>query len=448
MRKQSATTRLLKPLSLVAVIFLTVSGGPYGLEPLLQFAGKNGALLLLLMVPFLWDAPTILMVLELNSLMPVDGGYYKWVHRALGLRWAFYESWWSALYSFTDLAIYPVLFVTYLSFFFPDVAPYKIPVCLVIIWASAGLNILGIVPVGRVSLILGTLVLIPFFILFGVSFLSPSFHFSFLAFHFSLKGIGFTSIGMGLYTVMWNFLGWDNTTTYAGEVDKPVRSYIISMIISFVLVITVYLITTFITQNSGVDLKELMDSGYPLLGVKVAGQWLGALLSLGGMASTLGIFSAVMLSISRVPKVMADDKLLPMKLSVVHKKYNTPYISIILCAAVVSLMIFWSFTELIVIDVILYGAGVFLEFISLIVLRVKEPDAPRPFKIPLNTFGLCIMTVLPFGVYFIAMIAALLSNTPGGSGKSFTPALFAVCALLTAQLGWWLVKYMNRKTVK
>jgi amino acid transporter len=435
LRTTTSSPRLLKPLSLVAVIFLTVSGGPYGLEPLLQYAGKNGALLLLMVVPILWDLPSIFMVLELNSMMPVDGGYYKWVNRALGIRWAFYECWWSWLYSFTDLAIYPVLFVTYLSFFFPLIAVYKIPICLLVIWGSAGLNILGIVPVGKISVILGTLVLIPFFILFGVTFFNPSFHFTAPA--FSLNGIGFTSIGMGLYTVMWNFLGWDNTTTYAGEVDKPVRSYLISMGIAFVLVIVIYAITTYITQNSGVDLKKLSDEGYPALGQTIlpGTRWLGTLLSLGGMASALGIFSAVMLSISRVPRAMAGDRLLPGWFSKTSKKFNTPYVSILVSATVVSFMILWTFTELIVIDVILYGAGLFLEFISLIVLRIKEPDAERPFKIPLNTAGLCLLSVLPVGVYVIALVAVFSQ-----SGK-ITPAIFAVVALLTAEVVWWLVKW-------
>jgi amino acid transporter len=437
LRVQNSSTRLLKPLSLVAVIFLTVSGGPYGLEPLLDYAGKNGALLLLLIVPFLWDAPTIFTVLELNSMMPVDGGYYKWVNRALGLRWAFYEGWWTWLYSFTDLAIYPVWFITYLSFFFPDIAHYKIPICLLIIWGCAGLNILGIVPVGRVSLVLGSIILIPFFILFGITFFNPSFHFA--APVFSLTGIGFTSLGMGLYTVMWNFLGWDNTTTYAGEVDKPVRSYLISMGISFILVLGVYLIVTYITQNSGIDFKRLSDEGYPILGIQVAGRWLGGLLALGGMASTLGIFSAVMLSISRIPKAMAEDRLLPMKFSAVHKRFNTPYISIIVCATVVSLMTLWTFTELVVIDVILYGAGLFLEFISLIVLRIKEPETHRPFKIPLNVFGLCLMVLLPVMVYTTALVAVFSKE-----GTMFIPALFAVCALLTAEVAWLLVRWKNR----
>ena len=52
----------------------------------------------------------------------------------------------------------------------------------------------------------------------------------------SLKGISFSSLGMALYTVMWNFFGWDNTTTYAEEVDKPAATYLKSISIAFVTV--------------------------------------------------------------------------------------------------------------------------------------------------------------------------------------------------------------------
>src|ERR1700742_4504974 len=157
----------LRAAHLAAVIFLTVSGGPYGLESLFGAVGNQGALLLLLIVPLLWDVPTILTVLELNSLMPVTGGYYQWVKRALGLRWAFFEGWWTWLYTFVDLAIYPVLFVGYTAYFFPDVAAYKIPICLALIWGSAALNIIGIVPVGKTSIVLGICVLTPLLISFA-----------------------------------------------------------------------------------------------------------------------------------------------------------------------------------------------------------------------------------------------------------------------------------------
>jgi amino acid transporter len=437
MRTTPATVvKRLRPLQLAAIIFLTVSGGPYGLEPLLFYVGKGGALLLLLLVPLLWDMPTIFTVLELNSMMPVNGGYYKWVKRAMGKRWALYEGWWTWLYTFVDLAIYPVLFVLYAAFLFPWILPYKVPICLAIIWISAAFNILGIVPVGKISMVLTAIVLIPFLIFFVIGFTHHTGPISFG--NFSLKGIGFTAIGMGLYTVMWNFMGWDNTTTYAEEVDKPIRSYLISVAIAFSIVFIIYFITTIIAQNSGIGFGDLMDQGFPALGALLGGHWLGVLLSIGGMASTLGLFSAVLLSVSRVPKVMADDKLLSPKLSALHPKFNTPYVSIIICAVVVSVMILWSFTDLLIIDVTLYGAALSLEFISLILLRIKAPDEHRPFKIPLNIAGLCLMSILPLCVYCFALAAAFST-----SGASLKPPIFAVVTLLSAELVWRIIVWKD-----
>jgi len=427
----------LKPVQLAAVIFLTVSGGPYGIEPLLFEVGNHAALLLLILVPLSWDIPTIFTVLELNSMMPVNGGYYQWVKRALGRRWALYEGWWTWLYTFVDLAIYPVLFVEYASFFFPGFEAYKIPVCLCIIWLCAGLNILGIIPVGKISLLLTAIVLIPFIILFIFVFSHHHPDHSFFP-SMSLRGVGFSHISLGLYYVMWNFLGWDNTTTYAEEVDKPVRSYLISVATAFGLIFIIYFITIIAAQSSGIDYKTLNDEGFPALGKFVGGQWLGVIIAIGGMASTLGLFSAVLLSVSRVPKVMADDKLLSGKLSKLHPKYNTPYISIIVCSVVVSLLIVWSFKELIIIDVTLYGAALFLEFISLIVLRIKAPDEHRPFKIPLNIAGLILLLILPLGVYIVALSGALYD-------LGILPALFAIGILFTAEIVWQIIIWRTRE---
>ena len=85
-----AALKKIRPIQLIAVIFFTVSGGPYGLEPLLSYAGDHGALLILMLTPLFWDVPAIFTVLELNSMMPVTGGYYKWVKYSLGTRWGFY----------------------------------------------------------------------------------------------------------------------------------------------------------------------------------------------------------------------------------------------------------------------------------------------------------------------------------------------------------------------
>ncbi len=93
----------------------------------------------------------------------------------------------------------------------------------------------------------------------------------------------------------------------------------------------------------------------------------------------LGPYSAVLLSVSRVPKVMADDKLVPKVLNKLHPKYKSPYISILFCSVVVSLMTVWTFEELLIIDITLYGAALFLEFIALIVLRIKSSGRTQAF---------------------------------------------------------------------
>ena len=176
-----------------------------------------------------------------------------------------------------------------------------------------------------------------------------------------------------------------------------------------------------------------------MLGSMVAGQWLAVIVAAGGMASALGLFCAVLLSVSRVPKVMADDQLLPQKLQTLHPKYHSPYISIIVCSSVVSVMTLWTFGDLVIIDVTLYGAALFLEFVSLIIFRIKLPDAKRPFKIPLNITGLFLLILLPMSVYCIALTSAFSIE-----GRMLKPALFALAALLSAEVIWRIITWRRK----
>jgi amino acid transporter len=426
----------LRILPLIAVIFLTVSGGSYGLEPLLDYVGRTGALLLLVITPVLWDVPAILTVMELNSMMPVTGGYYQWVKRALGLRWACYEGWWTWLYTFVDLAIYPQLFLIYAALFFPHIAVYKVPVCLCFIWGCAALNILGIAPVGKASMIFTVLVLIPFVLLFALSFSHAPSNLAVAAIDY--KSVSTSLVGMGLLTVMWNFIGWDNVTTYAGEVDKPERTYIKAVVIAFAIVIALYFTTMLAAERSGISPTTLKDSGFSAVGAIVGGKWLATLLAAGGMVSSLGLFSAVLLSVSRVPQVMSEDKLLPQWLHKLHPRLHTPYISIIVCAIVVSGLVMWTFGELLIIDITIYFAGLLLEFISLVRLRIKDPGAHRPFKIPLNVTGLCVLVTLPVLVYFTALTDIVIK-----SAGSIKAVLFALGALLSGEIVWRIVLWRS-----
>jgi Amino acid permease len=80
-----------------------------------RWGGYLGALLILAIIPFVWSLPTTLMIGELASAMPAEGGFYVWVRRAFGPFWGYQEAWLSLAASIFDMAIYPTLSVLYLK---------------------------------------------------------------------------------------------------------------------------------------------------------------------------------------------------------------------------------------------------------------------------------------------------------------------------------------------
>ena len=133
--------------------------------------------------------------------------------------------------------------------------------------------------------------------------------------------------------------------------------------------------------------------------------------------------------------VMAQDKLLPARLSALHPRLGTPYVSIIICALIVSVMVLWSFGDLLIIDITVYFAGLVLEFLSLVVLRISKPGMPRPFHIPFHVGGLLALVLLPTALYFFA-----LSDIIAKSNDALKPVFFALLLLLSAPVAWWAVK--------
>src|SRR6267378_3710219 len=85
---------------LVAVMYFTVAGGPFGLEGLVGSVGPGVGLLLLVATPLIYSIPETLLIGELASMLPVEGGYYEWVKRAFGRFWGFWNGWLSWTYSF------------------------------------------------------------------------------------------------------------------------------------------------------------------------------------------------------------------------------------------------------------------------------------------------------------------------------------------------------------
>ncbi|HEX4155464.1 MAG TPA: APC family permease [Acidobacteriaceae bacterium] len=367
-------------LPLIAATYFMVSGGPYGLEDIIGMAGFGRALLLLALVPLVWSLPTALMVGELASALPDEGGFYVWVTRACGRFWGFQEAWLSLAASVFDMAIYPTTFVLYLTTVFPHLTSGHrgLAIKLAIVLIATLWNLRGAVSVGHGSVRMMFISLSPFVVLLGAAIwriahgglhLAPGSH----ALQYDFGG--------ALTITMWNYMGWDNASTIAQEVEDPQRNYPRAMLGSALMVMCVYMLPLLAVWAVGIPASRFSTGAWADAAGLLAGPALALAVVLAGSLDGLGTFTALTLTLTRLPYAMAEDGLLPRILKLRTSK-GVPWVSVIACATGWALALGLTFERLISIDLVLYGAALILEFVALAVLRLREPALHRPFRIP------------------------------------------------------------------
>ena len=131
---------------------------------------------------------------------------------------------------------------------------------------------------------------------------------------------------------------------------------------------------------------------------------------LAGSLDGLGTFNALVLSLTRLPYAMAEDGLLPRFLRR-RTARGVPWVSVLACALGWALALGFTFERLISIDLVLYGAALLLEFVALVVLRLREPGMPRPFRVPGGT-GAVMLSAGPAALIGFACRPPATSTSP------------------------------------
>ena len=106
-------------LPFIAVLFAYCTGGPFGFEAMISSSGPGLALTFLLVVPLLFAVPIALAAAEMTTIMPVEGGFYRWTRAALGDFWGFQCGWWNWTGTFLMSAAYGVAMADYLNAWIP-----------------------------------------------------------------------------------------------------------------------------------------------------------------------------------------------------------------------------------------------------------------------------------------------------------------------------------------
>jgi amino acid transporter len=135
--------------------------------------------------------------------------------------------------------------------------------------------------------------------------------------------------------------------------------------------------------------------------------------------SAFGMFNALVLSYSRLPLAMARDGMLPKIFAKRSAKTQAPWVAIVVCATCWALCLGLGFKRLITLDIMLYGASLMLEFVTLVALRIKEPGLRREFRVPGGMMGAVTCGIFPLLLLCLAMVESGNETVLGMNGLVF-----------------------------
>ena len=386
---------------LAAATYLMVSGGPYGIEELVQTCGYPIAVALLIAIPLLWSLPVGLMVGELSAAIPAEGGFYVWVRRAMGPFWGFQEAWLSLMASVFDMAVYPTVFILSLGRLWPAATQGSNGFLLGIVFVlvCVAWNLFGARAVGEGSQVLGISLLVPFAVLAAAALLQ---HLPPASAAGSVAPARPDWAG-GILVAMWNYMGWDNASTIAGEVENPQRTYPRVMLLALAAVFASYVIPIAAVWKMNVPAASWATGSWVNFASQAVGPWLGIAILLGAMISTLGSFNSLTLSLSRLPMVVAQDGYAPRFLARTLPN-GVPWTATVACGVAWIAALQLNFDRLLMLDILLYGGSLVLEFLALALLRIREPKLDRPFAVPGGLIAAVLLGAAPTALLAAAAI--------------------------------------------
>jgi amino acid transporter len=292
---------------------------------------------------------------------------------------------------------------------------------LFVVITCAVLNLAGIRVVGITSLWLFFLLSAPFALIVVMALLKMG---TLAEAHTAPAATGLGLLG-GMLVAMWNYMGWDNASTIAQEVERPQRTYPKAMIAAVVLVALSYVLPFLAVYFTGIPASAFGSDGAwagvaGLVGGKILGlEWLRFPIVLGGMMSAFGMFNALVMSYSRLPLAMARDGMLPKFFGKMSARTQAPWVAILFCATCWALCLGLGFKRLVTLDIMLYGISLILEFVTLVALRIREPELKRQFRVPGGLTGAITCGIFPLVLLSLAMVESEHESVLGMNGLAF-----------------------------
>lgn len=330
-----------------------------------------------------------LTVAELATAIPETGGAVKYIEAAYGKLPSFLLGWSQSLIYFpANIAALSIIFATQLINLLQLSTDYLLFIAIITAISITGLNLLGTKVGTTVQSAILVIKLIPLAVIVIWGLLTPGNGTVQLLPIEAGKDVSFAQgLSSALLATLFAYDGWLGVGAMAGEMKHPEKDLPKAIILGLSFVTVVYLLINYVfLKTLPIDqIAGNLNAASDASGV-IFGQIGGKIVTIGILISVYGALNGYTLTGIRVPYAMALENELPFsnQLTKLSKKFTVPYTPAIFQLVIACIMMTVGSFDLLT-DMLIFVMWLFslLIFVGVFVLRKKQPDLPRPYKVPL-----------------------------------------------------------------
>lgn len=419
MHSNPSLKKVLKPVHLWALaVGLVISGEYFGWNLGWDVAGTGGFLIATLFVTVFYIT-FIFSFTELTAAIPQAGGPFAYAYKALGPLGGLVAGY-ATLVEFL-LAPPAIAFAlgSYMHFLHPSLSVLPVAIGCYVVFTL--INFLGIKESAVFSLIVTLLAVAELLLFMGI--VAPAFRWE--NFKQDAMPFGWGGVFAALPFAIWFYLAIEGVAMVAEEVKDPQRTiprgYIYGIVTLVLLALGVMIFTGGIT-----NWHNLARIDYPLpeaISIVLGKQndWTKIFAGIG-LFGLIASFHGIIISYSRQLYAMARSGYLPEVLATVNKRFRTPHVALLTGGGIgIIALLIGNTGEVIILSALGAVVMYIVSMISLLVLRHKQPDMERPFKVPLYPWFpwialilavVCLVAIIWYnpwlGVIFFGALVLLL----------------------------------------
>ena len=360
---------------------------------------------------------------ELAAAIPETGGMIVWVEKAYGKTVSYLLGWAQAvIYYPASIAAAAAIFSTQFLNLFGVEKKYSILIGACAATTVIGLNLLGSKASGRIQTVATICKLIPIIaiIVFGLLQPNPTTIGLFPSNSSSTSSTPLAALGAAMLAAMYGYDGWSNVGTIAGEMKNPKKDLPRAILYGLLVITAIYLFIN-VAYLLTMPMEQIAGNGNVPndVATKLFGQNGGKIITIGIMISVYGTMNGFTMTAIRVPYAMAMKDQIPFKnFWIKLNRFSIPYCSALVTLVLTIAMMFTGEFDTLT-DFLLFTIWIFFiaTFFAVFVLRKREPDMPRPYKVP---FYPIVPWISIIGGAYIVLAAIITQFTLAISGVIIT----------------------------